>query len=574
MFPRLTMRTSRTAKGTSKYFDISSQPSSSSTAPSSSSRRVTRSSSNALAARSASQSAVPDIEDAVAPDVPTTAGTRVFVTAVGQQKRKRTTTITSTTGTSPAARKVKLEPAAAAVDSPSSPTPQDAPPPPPSNKPRRKPARKVITGSNTSEILPPTNWEEMYALTKEMRLSGPAANAAVDTMGCERLALPTASPRDRRFHTLIALMLSSQTKDTVNAVAMARLQTELPPAHPDAPAGLNLENILAVDEAELNRLIWQVGFHNNKARYIKQAAVILRDKYEGDIPPTIEGLMSLPGVGPKMAYLCMAAEHGWNRVEGIGVDVHVHRITNLWGWNRTKTPEETRLALQGWLPKDKWKEINWLLVGFGQSVCVPLRPRCGECELGLRGLCPAAVRGKVLEGRRRRGREMEGLGGVKVEGVEVGVDEDEDVKVEVKGEGVVKEEVEDEEEEEDVKDEDDVKEDDGVKEEEAAEEEETGEDVKREVKQEEVKEEDNDVMDEDAVEEEVTREVVKREVKQEDVKDGMVTKEEIKNEDGDAVMKEEEEVKDEPKIKIEANTAVKKETVDEPIPRSRRRSRR
>ena len=63
-----------------------------------------------------------------------------------------------------------------------------------------------------------------------------------------------------------------------------------------------------------------------------------------------------------MAYLCMAAENGWNKVEGIGVDVHVHRITNLWGWNQTKTPEETRLALQAWLPRDKWKEINWLLV--------------------------------------------------------------------------------------------------------------------------------------------------------------------------------------------------------------------
>ena len=135
-------------------------------------------------------------------------------------------------------------------------------------------------------------------------------------------------------------------------------------------------------------------------RYLKQAAEILRDKYNGDIPPTIEGLTSLPGVGPKMAYLCMAAENGWNKVEGIGVDVHVHRITNLWGWNQTKTPEETRLALQAWLPRDKWKEINWLLVGFGQKVCLPVGRKCGECELGLRGLCKSAERKKVLEGRR------------------------------------------------------------------------------------------------------------------------------------------------------------------------------
>ena len=135
-----------------------------------------------------------------------------------------------------------------------------------------------------------------------------------------------------------------------------------------------------------------------RRRYLKQAAVILRDKWNGDIPDTIEGLTSLPGVGPKMAYLCLSV--AWDRTEGIGVDVHVHRITNLWGWNTTKTPEDTRLALQSWLPKDKWREINYLLVGFGQAICLPVGRKCGSCDLGLRGLCKAAERKKVLEGRR------------------------------------------------------------------------------------------------------------------------------------------------------------------------------
>ena len=281
----------------------------------------------------------------------------------------------------------------------------------------RKPARVITTKvkreggadeTTTTHVEPPTDWELFYNLVMEMRQpGGPAANAAVDTMGCERLAQASASPRDRRFHTLIALMLSSQTKDTVNAVAMQRLFTELPPHKPGAPVGLNLENILAVDPVLLNQLIWQVGFHNNKTKYIKQAAIILRDQWEGDIPSTAQGLMALPGVGPKMAYLCLAAENGWNRVEGIGVDVHVHRITNLWGWQKpgspqAKTPESTRLSLQSWLPKDKWKEINWLLVGFGQAVCLPQGAKCGDCTLGLRGLCRAANRKKVNEGRKRR----------------------------------------------------------------------------------------------------------------------------------------------------------------------------
>ena len=177
-------------------------------------------------------------------------------------------------------------------------------------------------------------------------------------------------------------MLSSQTKDTTNAIAMRRLQTDLP------PPGLTLENILAVDPVELNKMIFVVGFHNNKTRYIKAAALLLRDQFNSDIPDTIEGLMSLPGVGPKMAYLCLSA--AWGRTEGIGVDVHVHRITNLWGWHKTKNPEETRAALEAWLPREKWHEINHLLVGFGQTICLPVGRKCNECTLS-QGQCPSAV---------------------------------------------------------------------------------------------------------------------------------------------------------------------------------------
>lgn len=267
----------------------------------------------------------------------------------------------------------------------------------------RKPARKTTDPSTGTEtVVAPSDWEPLYDAAKLMRLPGGAAsNAAVDTMGCERLADPAASPRDQRFHTLVALMLSSQTKDTTNAVAMRRLQTELPACpSPGAVPGLNLENMLAVAPDVLNELIWAVGFHNNKTKYLKQTAEILRDKWDGDIPDTIEGLVSLPGVGPKMAHLCLSS--AWGRTEGIGVDVHVHRITNLWGWHKTKNPEETRLALQSWLPRDKWREINWLLVGLGQTICAPVGRKCGDCELGLSGLCKAADRAKVNQGRKAR----------------------------------------------------------------------------------------------------------------------------------------------------------------------------
>jgi endonuclease-3 len=113
-------------------------------------------------------------------------------------------------------------------------------------------------------------------------------------------------------------MLSSQTKDPVTAAAMKNLQENL-------EGGFNLEGLLKVEPERLNELIAKVGFHNNKTKYIKATAELLRDKWNGDIPETIEGLISLPGVGPKMAYLTMSA--AWGRDEGIGVDVHVHRIT-------------------------------------------------------------------------------------------------------------------------------------------------------------------------------------------------------------------------------------------------------
>lgn len=283
---------------------------------------------------------------------------------------------------------------------------------------RRQPARKIAktTSEGTvTEVQPPSNWESIYSIVKDMRARNPTA--PVDTMGCAELYSRSSSLRDRRFQTLIALMLSSQTKDTVTAVAMQRLHTQLGPAEKQKATAseespiikeeedkgdvqgleqlsgstLTLENMLEVSPTRLDELIRTVGFHNNKTKYIKSTAVILRDEFDSDIPSTPKGLMRLPGVGPKMAFLCMSA--AWGRHEGIGVDVHVHRITNLWGWQKTTTPEATRIALESWLPKDKWHEINKLLVGLGQTVCLPVGRRCGECDLAGTGLCKSEVKG-------------------------------------------------------------------------------------------------------------------------------------------------------------------------------------
>ncbi|XP_051825473.1 endonuclease III-like protein 1 isoform X1 [Antechinus flavipes] len=230
------------------------------------------------------------------------------------------------------------------------------------------------TTSKKSKWEPP-NWNLQLENIREMRKS---KDAPVDHMGAEHCYDPNAPPEVMRYQVLLSLMLSSQTKDQITAAAMGRLRER----------GLTLDSILQMDDTTLGQLIYPVGFWRSKVRYIKQTSTILKQQYGGDIPATVEELVALPGVGPKMAHLAMAI--AWGKVSGIAVDTHVHRIANRLKWTKkeTKYPEETRATLEDWLPRQLWKEINWLLVGFGQQTCLPVNPRCGDCLN--RGLCPAA----------------------------------------------------------------------------------------------------------------------------------------------------------------------------------------
>ena len=227
-------------------------------------------------------------------------------------------------------------------------------------------------------------------------------------MGCEVLAEAGASDEVRKFQILVALMLSSQTKDEVTSAAVRRLQAW--------DRGLSVESIAAASPEEIGPLVKPVGFWRSKSKYLVRASRLMLAKYNGRIPPTVEGLMDLPGVGPKMAMLAMTVAH--RRVVGIGVDTHVHRIANrlgghcpLWhrckplarqrhhthtkalylGWVKTqaKRPEDTRLALEAWLPREHWCALNLLLVGFGQQVCHARLPLCQGCLN--RDVCPAST---------------------------------------------------------------------------------------------------------------------------------------------------------------------------------------
>ena len=204
--------------------------------------------------------------------------------------------------------------------------------------------------------------------------------APVDSMGCDQSLHTNDKQSDQRFQILVSLMLSSQTKDQITWAAVQKLKE----------AGIcNPKGLIEAKEKDIEDLIHPVGFYRRKAVYLKKVAYSLEHNYNGDIPNNVKELCSLPGVGPKMAHLCM--QEAWNVNSGIGVDTHVHRISARLGWvpkKGIKTPEQTREALESWLPREYWREINHLLVGFGQTICTPQRPKCDKCENNV--LCPSS----------------------------------------------------------------------------------------------------------------------------------------------------------------------------------------
>lgn len=170
------------------------------------------------------------------------------------------------------------------------------------------------------------------------------------------------------FRILIACVLSLRTKDRTTAEASHRLFA------------------LATDPASMVRLplpkiqkaIYPVGFYRTKSKQIQEICRRLLETYDGCVPDSIDDLLTLPGVGRKTANLVVTVGYG---KPGICVDIHVHRISNRWGYVKTKSPEQTEQALSRKLPAKYWITFNDLLVPFGQNVCQPVSPYCSRCKL-------------------------------------------------------------------------------------------------------------------------------------------------------------------------------------------------
>jgi endonuclease-3 len=170
------------------------------------------------------------------------------------------------------------------------------------------------------------------------------------------------------FEQLVGCIISIRTRDEVSLPTALDLFERA--STPAAVAKLSVPQI--------DRLIAASTFHRAKADTVRSIATRAVEEFNGKLPCDFDTLTSFKGVGPKCASLALGIACGQSH---IGVDVHVHRVTNRWGVVATRSPEQTMAALEKILPKRYWIEINRLLVPFGKHVCTGQRPKCSTCPV-------------------------------------------------------------------------------------------------------------------------------------------------------------------------------------------------
>lgn len=188
------------------------------------------------------------------------------------------------------------------------------------------------------------------------------------------------------FKILVAAILSSRTRDEVTAAAAKRLFA----------AGSRPGDLARMPVPDIRQLIFPVGFYRQKAVHLKSMAQIIQRDYANRVPDKLEALLDLPGVGRKTAALVLST--AFNQA-AICVDIHVHRISNRLGLVNTTTPLATETALREILPKRYWRTWNRYLVAFGQTRCLPRRPRCRGCPLYVQCDRKPAATGRLQPGQ-------------------------------------------------------------------------------------------------------------------------------------------------------------------------------
>jgi len=241
------------------------------------------------------------------------------------------------------------------------------------------------------------NFDYIYGKIKEMRKH---MNAAVDNYGCQITGNDVITKEDKDFQTLCSLFLSVQNRDESTGKAMDRLRK----------FGLTIDVAYKMDEEVLLEMIKEVNFKRTKAKNIKAAAKLVVEEYGGKVPDNLDKLLEFPGVGYKIGILYLNTCHNMN--VGIGVDTHVHRISNRLAWVKTDKPNDTRVALEKFVPKELWSDINHWLVGFGQQICLPKNPKCEICLLN--NVCPEGKRNMRYHKKGRSEKDTKAVEDVEV----------------------------------------------------------------------------------------------------------------------------------------------------------------
>ncbi|KAK1931895.1 Endonuclease III 1 [Phytophthora citrophthora] len=206
----------------------------------------------------------------------------------------------------------------------------------------------------------------------------------IDRFGTQVCVAPGVTcAKVERFQLLVAALLSSQTQDPITYAAMQRLHRL-----GESEEGLTIKTVQDTSEEKLSETLKPVGFYHRKAQQLKRVAVILRSQFQGDIPRSLDELLKLPGIGPKIGRVITLL--AWGQVDGIVVDTHVHRLAQRLGWASTTTPEDTRKELEDWIPREHWGQLSLAVVGFGQSMCTSKHPSCSKCPLATK--CPSAFK--------------------------------------------------------------------------------------------------------------------------------------------------------------------------------------
>ncbi len=170
------------------------------------------------------------------------------------------------------------------------------------------------------------------------------------------------------FEQLVACIISIRTRD----------EETIPIAEKFFARARTPAETAALSVAEIDRLLAPSTFHEAKAPQILAIARRCVEEFAGELPCDLDTLLSFRGVGPKCAHLVLGIACGQAH---ISVDIHVHRITNRWGYVAAPTPEKTTLALAAKLPREFWIEINALLVPFGKHICTGTAPKCSTCPV-------------------------------------------------------------------------------------------------------------------------------------------------------------------------------------------------